>query len=71
MSDKIKPFKAITGGGKPDDFKQAIRDFREELDDQKEFQSLIAQVQRAKYQALIQQGFTKSEALELSKTISV
>jgi len=58
----------ISGGGKPDKFKEAVRAMKEQLSDQIEFQQLVAKLQRAKYVALIEEGFTPAEALELCKT---
>ncbi len=35
----------------------------------KEYLSLVAEMTRAKYKAMLDQGFTEEQALELSKTV--
>jgi len=59
----------IKGGGKPDKTKELIRLLKESMSDQIELYSLTAKLQRAKYLALVAEGFLPNEALELAKTI--
>lgn len=66
MKNKIK---LITGNGNKNDFREAIRMMKEQMHDQLEFYKLTAKLHRAKYLALIDEGFTPAEALELSKIL--
>jgi len=60
---------AITGSGKPDKFKEGLRYLKETLSDQLEYYQITAKLHRSKYEALIAEGFTPTEALELCKTL--
>jgi len=64
MSDKLTVF---PGGGKPDAMKQAVRELKSALPEFIQYQLLIAEITKAKYDALLKQGFTPEQALELSK----
>tara|TARA_B100002049_G_scaffold210911_1_gene173626 strand:+ start:295 stop:513 length:219 start_codon:yes stop_codon:yes gene_type:complete len=66
-NENDKTLRLVPGGGKPDQTKQAIRQLRENMDDLVELQSALAQIQRAKFKALIAEGFTEAQALELAK----
>lgn len=66
MTDKLK---TIHGGGNKNEAKEALRELREALPEYIKSLTLIAQMTRAKYKALIAEGFTPEEALELSKTL--
>lgn len=59
----------IDGGGKPDEIRDAIRNMREHLPEFIERVQLIAKVQRAKFVALKQEGFTDEQALQLCKDV--
>jgi len=56
---------ALPGGGNPD----AMRLLRENLESVIEYQEIKAQIQRAKYNALTEEGFTPDQAIELSKDV--
>jgi hypothetical protein len=60
MNDNLR---LLTGNG----VKDHNRELRDGLAQIIEAQSLIAQITRGKYNALIAQGFTASQALELCK----
>lgn len=57
----------ITGGGIPDKQQDEIRRLKANLDNILESQAILAQITRSKYDALIAQGFTPAQALELCK----
>jgi len=59
----------IKGGNKPNITKDALKQMREGIPLMLEYHQITAEIRRAKYDALITQGFTKAEALELSKTL--
>lgn len=67
MSDDDKPtgMKVVRLGVPPNEMKKAVLDFRKTLPDLIEFNNMQAELWRKKYQALIEQGFTPAEALEL------
>lgn len=58
---------ALEGGQTPDKLAEAVRDLRKNLPNLIVAQELHAQVTRAKFVALVNQGFTVAEALELCK----
>lgn len=66
---KEKPLKMIPGGGKVDEYKNLIKTVHEQLPDAIEHLRLIAKMTKAKYDALLKEGFSEEEALELSKTL--
>jgi len=59
----------IEGGSKPNITKDALKKMREGLPAMLEYIQITAGIRRAKYEALIAQGFTKPEAIELCKTL--
>lgn len=46
---------------------QLVRDLREQMPMQIEMEQLMAKVRRAKFLALVAEGFTEGQALELCK----
>lgn len=62
-----KKLTMLTGGGKPNELKEAIKQLRSTMPELIEHMKLIAELSRAKYDALIEQEFTPEQALELSK----
>lgn len=64
MSTEIK---SIEGGGTPDKMRDEVRRLKASLDYILEAQATFAQITRSKYDALIEQGFTPVQALELCK----
>lgn len=66
MPDNLIP---INGGGKPDKTREALRQMREGLAMLIEYQQLNAQLIRARYDALLKQGFSESQAIELCKAL--
>ena len=57
----------ISGGGKPNELKEAIKIMKEEMSELIEHTKLMAQLTKVKYDALVEQGFTPEQAIELSK----
>lgn len=51
----------------PDKFKKLLEEAKRRLDDELELQTLLARIDRAKWQAWVKEGFTESQALELLK----
>jgi hypothetical protein len=49
------------------EMEQLLVDFKADLPTHIEFQTISAKVQRAKYNACIEEGFNEAEALELCK----
>lgn len=58
---------AINGEGQPNKAAEELRKLRGTLAVVIEAQTVCAQITRAKYEALMAQGFTAAEALELCK----
>lgn len=52
-----------------EDIRQALNDMRDCIPAHIEMQVLLAQVTRAKYNALLKEGFTEAQALELCRTL--
>jgi hypothetical protein len=50
---------------KPDDVKALIELIKRSLDDQLELDGLLAKLQRAKFEALVREGFTEDQALKI------
>ncbi len=70
MSDEDdRKLHVLHGGGKPNITKDALRNLRDGFEDAKQYVELIAGLQRAKYEALVKQGFNPDQALELSKQV--
>ncbi|MEQ9130773.1 MAG: hypothetical protein RLO11_00100 [Salinisphaeraceae bacterium] len=69
-NDGDSRFTVFPGQGKPDATADLIRHLKATRATQIELQGFIAEIIRAKYDALLEQGFTEAQALELSKTIS-
>ena len=59
----------MTGGGKPDELKNAIRTLRGNMPEFIEHAQLVAQIQRAKFLALLKEGFTPEQALLLCRDV--
>ena len=57
----------INGGGIPDEMRDELRKLQANIQTVLESQAIVAQITRAKYDALITQGFTQEQALELCK----
>ncbi len=57
----------LPGGGKPNEMKEAIKQLRSAMPDLIEHMKLMAELTKAKYDTLIEQGFTPEQAIELSK----
>ena len=55
----------------PNELVVAVERFKRGTDTMIEYQLCVAKIQRAKYQACIDEGFSAEEALELCKTITV
>lgn len=71
MTDQTDPpnnLTSIKGGGKPDVTADALRSMRENMDKLIEFHEIDAKVKRAKFNALLREGFSESQALELCKS---
>ena len=67
MSDTPKPpnLVAFPGDGKPDELAKHLRFLKENLATLHEFNEIDAQIRRKKYEALLKQGFSESQALTL------
>lgn len=67
MSDPTCNVVALKGGGVPDKTLEAFRTLQANLQTIIEAQTVMASITRSKYLALVEQGFTEKEALELCK----
>jgi len=70
MKDKrisMDDFKSGTPGEKLQEFKEAVRQMTLTLPVQLEMMAIQAKLIRAKYNALVAEGFTEQQALELCK----
>ena len=65
--DNIKLLKT----GKKNEMLAALKEMQRNLPEIMEHISIIAQIRKANYDALIKQGFTSEQALELCKTITL
>lgn len=66
MTDKII---GITGGGKPDKTAEALRQMRASLAVLIEYQAMNAQIIRARYEALLKEGFSEQQAIDLCRSL--
>ncbi len=57
--------------GQPDEFKAAVESMKRECESMCDSQAIFAKIQKAKYDACIEEGFTEAQALELCKRIGV
>jgi hypothetical protein len=67
MGEKIHP---IFGGSNIDANKQAVKDLLDILPERIKLLAIIAKMHKAKYDALIDEGFSKDQALELCKSVT-
>lgn len=58
----------LPGGGH--EMKEFLEDFKKSLPEMKEYLKIGAELTRIKYKALLEEGFTPEQALELSKTLT-
>lgn len=63
----MKEISILKGGGKPNELKEAVRTMRDAMPDYIEYLKIDAQMRREKFNALIAQGFTVDQAIELCK----
>jgi len=63
MSDFI----SIRGGNEQDKLRESVRQLERDLPVLLEMQKLSAQMTRAKFESLVAEGFTETQALELCK----
>lgn len=63
-----KKLTMIQGGNTPNEMKEAVRQLKSVMPDMIEHLILMAELTKVKYDALVQQGFTEAQALELSKS---
>lgn len=59
----------LEGGGLPDNLKESLRELKSGFDAFAEYLQILAKLTRIKYRALIDEGFTEAEALELCKEL--
>lgn len=71
MSDDDKKVFSIEGHLAPNDLRVALGQIKRAEGEWLEIQRVWAKIQRAKYQACIDEGFSAAEALELCKKITV
>ena len=60
---------SFDGGNKENAFKDGIRQLLANLPDYIEYGKAMAKLHRSKYEALIAEGFSEYQALELSKQV--
>jgi hypothetical protein len=61
--------KEIPGGGNVDEIAEAIRNMKKNLPQMQEYYEIVARMTRLKYDELIKEGFSESEAVELCKQL--
>ena len=59
----------LPGGASPNAMKEALRNLKEVQGEMIEYQAIQAKLHREKYDALILEGFTSEQALELCKVL--
>ena len=68
MSNKKTPLVLMEGNGKkPSEAVESMRVIMEELDVMIQYKEVEAKLLMAKYTALVKEGFTESQAIELCK----
>lgn len=68
--DNDKPkVTVIPGGSNPNEVKEALRNIRSNLQLHLEYIQITAKMHKTKYDALIKEGFTDAQALELCKKL--
>ncbi len=67
--DKIPDLTMIAGENKVNETKEIIENLKLGLPYQIEYMKILATLTRAKYLALVEEGFTINQALELSKQL--
>lgn len=65
--DKGGKLISLSGAGEPDVFADTLRNMRRNMTNILEYKRIDAQIKRAAYLALIKEGFTPEQALELTK----
>jgi hypothetical protein len=63
----MSSLRSIKGGAAPDKMREEFRKMQDNLQIILESQECVAKYLRAKYEALLAQGFTPAQALELCK----
>lgn len=63
----MERFKLYPGGGKPNHFKDLVKQMRVAMPDLIEHVKLKAELERARYDALKEVGFTTEETMEIMK----
>ena len=61
--------KSFKGKAKKNELKEAMRKFQEEMPNILENMALIANLTKAKYDSLVKEGFTPTQAIELCKKL--
>jgi hypothetical protein len=59
----------LPGGESPDEFKEAIRQMRKSMETMPEYMELTSRMRKLKYEALVKEGFSHEDAIELCKDI--
>ena len=59
----------LEGGNAPNKIKDQIKIMQSNMDDLLEYVRMVAELQRAKFNALLKEDFNRQEALELTKQI--
>lgn len=69
MGDDITDFRVVKGGQNASELKKAVELLREGKEHLNEYLRIMAELHKAKYDALISEGFTPQEALVLCKDV--